>query len=797
MSNFEIPITVKDGPGAQQAIKNVGDELDKVETKGGRARDSMGRFLGGATGAAQQLGVNLGGLGGILDNINNKVRGLTQFLGELGLAGNLISDLASAITNAANAMVALHVNTLAMNDALIEMRNRLRNVTDGTDEMNRAMSLTRQIADATNSNVGTTRDGFARMANVTNKLGFDIERTGRFTETLSKLFGSSGRSAGESSAAMLQFSQALGSGVLQGDEFKSINENMPALLDAFAARLGVTRGELKKLASEGKITTDVMIGGIEDMTGRADVAFSQLEKTFSQKMQPILNEIADDPAAFRKTASNAANADPTAIRDLYTLLGKAPELVPGLQTLSAQLGVTFPSFKVSEFNRQLGKMSEELVKLQASFAGAKDTSGWAGTLAEAPKFTGDLIADLREIGAIDDRDPMKKLTDNMKLLPAGKQVVSELTDFFGKLGGVVTDVADSVGLFGQSVTGLGAVSLALKGLIDEEAAALAGIKAWADTANEVSKSLSAMQKLYESIVGPVREFRRDQNLLNVLLQRGKIDTEQYTEALIKMTAALSDADKSRAGMIHSVLGGGFGPQTPLGAQLSAGRGDPTAGINLGSFDGSPSGSASALAAESYTTSGQEALDRNQDMEASLERQIALTGEQAKAASEGAAIMKAAFGSVEDALVKLAMTGELSFEQMINSMMADLTRLAANRLMMSLIGAAWGDPAVGAAAAANAGVPPGAAAAGVPRAANGGSWMAQGPGAGDRVPFVAMVNGGERIDILTRDQQQAQNGNAAMNVKIVNTDRRRALIEELDTPAGHRVFANVMRKMPRR
>ena len=95
----------------------------------------------------------------------------------------------------------------------------------------------------------------ARLAPL--KVGVDDIRTVFFGfNTAAKLAGAS---AIESSNAFRQLAQALGSGRLAGDEFRSISEQVPTVLAPIAAELGVTIGELKKLAAEGKLTSDVVL----------------------------------------------------------------------------------------------------------------------------------------------------------------------------------------------------------------------------------------------------------------------------------------------------------------------------------------------------------------------------------------------------------------------------------------------------------------------------------------------------------------------------------------------------------
>ena len=124
------------------------------------------------------------------------------------------------------------------------------------------------------------RGSYFDMANAVSKLAInardafpDPAEVVGFTEGIQKLFAVGGASVAEQKSAMLQLTQALGSGRLQGDEFRSISENAPMLLNMISKELGVTRGEVKALAAEGKITSAVIKDSILKHMGDIDDAF--------------------------------------------------------------------------------------------------------------------------------------------------------------------------------------------------------------------------------------------------------------------------------------------------------------------------------------------------------------------------------------------------------------------------------------------------------------------------------------------------------------------------------------------
>jgi tape measure domain-containing protein len=112
----------------------------------------------------------------------------------------------------------------------------------------------------------------------------------------------SGTSAEAASGAFLQLSQALGSGRLQGDEFRSIAEQVPGILKLVANEMGVTVGQLKQLGSEGKITSDVLINalakGFEENKGKISellaLSPAQRFKEFKDSTQALSNAMGSE-----------------------------------------------------------------------------------------------------------------------------------------------------------------------------------------------------------------------------------------------------------------------------------------------------------------------------------------------------------------------------------------------------------------------------------------------------------------------------------------------------------------------
>lgn len=167
----------------------------------------------------------------------------TQFLGFLGLQQGT-----QAIAGLAN-----------MSDQYQSLRARLRLVTDGQDEFNTALRTTQALSAKYNQPLAETSSLYTRLLSAVKPLNGGLREASVASEAMLASLKISGATSAEAGSAILQFSQALGSGVLRGEEFNAINEAAPRLLDALAKGLGKPKSELKALAEQGALTTSAVV----------------------------------------------------------------------------------------------------------------------------------------------------------------------------------------------------------------------------------------------------------------------------------------------------------------------------------------------------------------------------------------------------------------------------------------------------------------------------------------------------------------------------------------------------------
>ena len=172
-------------------------------------------------------------------------------------------------------------------DGYTGIQNKLRLVESASISSSRGLNNVFDIALKTNQSINATSGVYQRFAQNAETLKISQARIASLTETVSKAVAVSDASAGAADAALTQFGQALGSGILRGDEFNSVMEQTPALAKAIATGLGVTTGELRNMAKEGKLTMDVLVSALERAKESVDDQFNTRILTISAAFENL------------------------------------------------------------------------------------------------------------------------------------------------------------------------------------------------------------------------------------------------------------------------------------------------------------------------------------------------------------------------------------------------------------------------------------------------------------------------------------------------------------------------------
>ena len=264
----------------ESAMKKAGDSGQYFVNKAGRVVDINGRFVSSATLAAAGLKkeeLALRDLGNASNHASNKLSKLVSLKGLLKTA--LAGIAVGAITKQA----------IGMSDEYANMHARLDMIRDGMQTTEELQNSIYTSAQRTGSAYTTMANGVAKMRMQAGDVFQNNGETIAFLETMNKSFVVGGASIEEQKSAMLQLTQAMASGKLQGDELRSLAETSPALIQAIANKLGVSRGEVKKLGADGKITADIVKTAMLDASEAIDQQFRNMPMTWGRAWQNFLN----------------------------------------------------------------------------------------------------------------------------------------------------------------------------------------------------------------------------------------------------------------------------------------------------------------------------------------------------------------------------------------------------------------------------------------------------------------------------------------------------------------------------
>lgn len=176
-------------------------------------------------------------------------------------------------------------------DAWTEATNSIAASSDITGIQGRSLQGLRQLADESRAGFEETVKLYTRIQRSAGAVANSEEELARATSIVNKAFKAGGAASSEMAAGILQLSQGLGSGYLQGDELRSVRENAPVLAKVIADYFGVTIAGLKELGSEGKLTSDLVFKAI--LSGEAQIAsaFSKTNATISDGFTRVRNAL--------------------------------------------------------------------------------------------------------------------------------------------------------------------------------------------------------------------------------------------------------------------------------------------------------------------------------------------------------------------------------------------------------------------------------------------------------------------------------------------------------------------------
>ena len=176
-------------------------------------------------------------------------------------------------------------------DTYTGINNKLKLVTNSQEELNQAMRDTFAIAQKSASSWGAVNDVYSKYMSNAKTLNLTQAQTARLTEITSKAVSLSGSSSEAAAAALFQYGQALDGNILRAEEYNSLVDGAGGLLSAMAKGLGVTRGELRQMMLDGKLTGEVITKALLKAGDSVDELFSKTDVTIGSSLMMLSDSV--------------------------------------------------------------------------------------------------------------------------------------------------------------------------------------------------------------------------------------------------------------------------------------------------------------------------------------------------------------------------------------------------------------------------------------------------------------------------------------------------------------------------
>lgn len=252
-------------------------------------------------------------------------------------SGAAFAGAAIGIEAAGRALKDMAVNAIKTTDQLTQLRARIDLINDGSQSTAEIMD---KIAAAANRSRGSYLDMADSVAKL-NLLAKDAfssnDEAVYFVEQLNKQFKIAGAGVEETTSAMYQLTQAMASGKLQGDEFRSIMENAPMLAQSIAQEMGMSVGQLKEMSSQGLITADIIKNALFNSAEETNQKFAEIPLTFQDIGTQLQNDLITAFAPVMQEIGNMASSD--------LLQGALNELAFSFKVVAAAAQVSIATIK--------------------------------------------------------------------------------------------------------------------------------------------------------------------------------------------------------------------------------------------------------------------------------------------------------------------------------------------------------------------------------------------------------------------------------------------------------------------
>lgn len=285
-----IEVDVKASAQAAEHLKSLADKMTPIKDAADKASNSLGSML-------------------------STLRGFVGFQ-IMDMVGSTVMKVASALQEAS--------------DKAKVLEERMKLVTGSSADAQLAFQTIVDISVRQGRELDAVAKLYEKVQRSSEQLAISQKGVAMITEGVAASLRLSGASTQEANAAMLQFAQALASGKLGGDEFRSLMENNSVLMQEFAKQLGTTMGGLREMSKEGKLNAEVLRNAMlkvgEDgktMMQRMIEQAEKLPKTFAQAITGVKTSLVDLVDALQQTGTKAEGVFVRIIRRLGEAMREA------------------------------------------------------------------------------------------------------------------------------------------------------------------------------------------------------------------------------------------------------------------------------------------------------------------------------------------------------------------------------------------------------------------------------------------------------------------------------------------
>lgn len=236
--------------------------------------------------ARREVDAALNGLNGSMGRLEASVNRTERSIGSMERTMSSLSGVAKGL------LAALSVQQVASYaDAWTELNNKVANSVRTGETQADVMQRIFDVSQATQSSLNGTATLYARLERGTRTYNTSAEDLTRLTTIINQGFAVSGATVQEAENAIIQLSQGIASGVLRGEEFNSVSEQGSRLMVALADSMGVSIGQLRAMAAQGQLTTDVVVKGLLSQGDAIGKEFANTTVSIAKGLQVAGNNV--------------------------------------------------------------------------------------------------------------------------------------------------------------------------------------------------------------------------------------------------------------------------------------------------------------------------------------------------------------------------------------------------------------------------------------------------------------------------------------------------------------------------